>query len=298
MKALLRIFRLPRRMAVIVGAVLLLGGATGASALFFVAKDDVKGEGDGPVNGLECTAVTTLKIAKKDRIWIRKFIKTDSTDGETRVRTALRVARAVYEDMKPDLVQVVVLDKNGPEQRADMRGRAVGADVIYVADPSKIPDGAVTSPYTAKYVDASANALGYFYGEKVQVPVDEIDRLLASLTDRSDCLDPGAAEGEHKAKKDGEHGGEAKAEPGHEAPAAEEGGHDKPQDGHSAPPASQEGHAPKPVAEIEGGESPVAMADPHATEPGQEVLPAEEQNDYAARTHETAEVKTVPVADE
>ena len=275
-------------MAIVVGALLLLGGATGASALFFVGKEEVAGEASGPANGLECTAVTTLKIAKKDRIWVRKFIKTEPTDGETRVRTALRVARAVYEEMKPDLVQVVVLDKNGPEQRADMRGRAVGADVIYVADPTKIPDGAVTTPFTAKYVDADANALGYFYGEKVQVPVDEIDHLLTSLTDQADCLEPAGPEGEHKASKKGEHGEKAPAEAGHgEAAPAGDHGEAAPAEGHTAPPAGA--HAGEGETPVGSDDSPMANADPHATEPGQDVLPEEEHNDYAAKS-ETAAV--------
>ncbi len=42
---------------------------------------------------------------------------------------------------KPDLVQVVVLDQNGPTLRSDIRGRAIGADVIYMPHPDKMIDG-------------------------------------------------------------------------------------------------------------------------------------------------------------
>jgi hypothetical protein len=191
--ALLRIFRLSRKPVLIVAGVALLMGSSGAFALY-IGRDRLLGPSSTSVNGLICDDVNLVTIRKQDRVWIRKYITTDTTDGLTRVKTALRVARAVYEAQKPDLVQVVVLDKRSSTLRSDIRGRALGADVVYVPDPTKVEEGAVDAPYTARYYDGSANDQGLFYGERVEMPLKDIDGVLASLKDHSDCQDPVASE--------------------------------------------------------------------------------------------------------
>jgi hypothetical protein len=191
--ALLRIFRLSRKLVLIVGGVALLMGSSGAFALY-VGRDRLLGPSSASINGLVCDDVNLVTIRKQDRTWIRKYITTDTTDGLTRVKTALRVARAVYEQQKPDLVQVVVLDKRGSTLRSDIRGRALGADVVYVPDPTKVEQGSVDAPYTARYYDGAANDQGLFYGERIEMPLKDIDGVIASLKDHSDCEDPVAAE--------------------------------------------------------------------------------------------------------
>src|SRR6202012_3921408 len=131
---------------------------------------------------------------KQDHLWIRKYITTEPTDGLTRAKTALRIAKSIYDQQKPDLVQVVVLDKNGPTLRSDIRGRALGADVVYVPDPSKVGDGTVTTPITARYYDGGASDEGLFYGERVDMAPKDIDGVISGLKDHDDCLDPVAAE--------------------------------------------------------------------------------------------------------
>jgi hypothetical protein len=191
--ALLRIFRLSRKLVLIVGGVALLMGSSGAFALY-IGRDRLLGPSSASINGLVCDDVNLVTIRKQDRVWIRKYITTDTTDGLTRVKTALRVARAVYEQQKPDLVQVVVLDKRGSTLRSDIRGRALGADVVYVPDPTKVEEGSVDARYTARYYDGAANDQGLFYGERVEMPLKDIDGVIASLKDHSDCEDPVAAE--------------------------------------------------------------------------------------------------------
>lgn len=193
MKALLHIFRLSRKLVLIVGGVALLMGSSGAFALY-IGRDRLLGPSSSSTNGLVCTDVNLVTIRKQNRVWIRKYITTDTTDGLTRVKTALRVARAVYEAQKPDLVQVVVLDKHGPTLRSDIRGRALGADVVYVPDPTKVENGAVDAPYTARYYDGTASDEGLFYGERVEMPLKDIDGVIASLKDHSDCENPVAAD--------------------------------------------------------------------------------------------------------
>ncbi len=194
MKALLQNFRLSRKLVIIVGGVALLMGLSGVGALYF-GKDRVLGFVNmASTDGLQCTDVNLVTIRKQNHLWIRKYITTKPTDGVTRVKTALRVAKAIYDEQKPDLVQVVVLDKNGPTLRYDIRGRALGADVVYVPDPSKVGDGTVEAPFTARYYDGGASDQGLFYGERVDMLPKDIDGMMASIKDHTDCADPVAAE--------------------------------------------------------------------------------------------------------
>lgn len=241
MKGLLSKIRISRKVVLAFGGVLVLCGATGAAAVF-IGADKILGPSYADRNGLECTEVQTVTIKKKDRFWVRKYITTDKPgDGMTRVRTALRVAGAVYASQKPDLVQVVVLDKSGPTDRSAMRGRAVGADVIYIADPSRVPEEANGQVFTARYVDKLANADGLFYGEKIALPEAEIEKLVARLDDKTDCIKPEVVVPEGQGAP-AEHG--APAEQG--APA----GH-----GEAAP---AEGHGEAAPAEGHGTEAPAA----------------------------------------
>ena len=223
MKVSLRIFRFSRKVVMIVGGVLLLSGVAGATAVY-IGKDKLLGSsGDEKTGDLACTSAQVIKIHRKDRVWIRKYIRTEPADGLTRVRTALRVAAAVFAKDKPDLVQVVVLDANGPTARADMNGHAIGADVVYVPHPEKLASLEGTPVLQAKYLDGMATATGEFYGEKMHMPEEDAAHYMASLSEKTDCLDPPApegaakAEGEGGAKKEGE--GASKAE----KPAGEEG---------------------------------------------------------------------------
>ncbi len=230
-----------RKLVLIFGGVLVLCGGTGAAAVF-IGADTLLGPSYAELNGLECTEVKTVEIHKKDHFWIRKYITTDEPgDGLTRVKTALRVAKSLHEHEKADLVQVVVLDTKGPKDRADMRGRAVGADVIFIPDPSRVPEEASAQVYTARYVDKAANESGQFFGERIDMINADIEALVAKLDDTTDCLKPEVVlpEGAHGAAPAGH--GEAPAGHG-EAPASGHG--EAPVDAHGAAPADAHGEAP------------------------------------------------------
>nr|WP_316655864.1 hypothetical protein [uncultured Gellertiella sp.] len=226
MKVSLRLFRLSRKMLIVAGGVLFLCSAAGATALY-IGKDRLLGGKIVTDNGLDCTTVKVLNIHKKDRYWIRKYIKVAPADGLTRVRTALRVAAAVFVKDKPDLVQVVVLDANGPADRADMTGHAVGADVIYVPYPEKLAEVAETQVLSAKYMDGAPSSSGEFFGEKIHVPENDAKHLITALTTRTDCVEPAPpenaskAEGEGGKKAEGEGKGEGKKKEGEAAKPAE-----------------------------------------------------------------------------
>nr|WP_246792301.1 hypothetical protein [Rhizobium leguminosarum] len=200
-------------------------GVSGGAAVY-VGKDRLIGATGGGY-GLECSDVNLVTIRKQDHVWVRKYIKTEPTDGMTRVKTALRVAQAVYAAQKPDLVQVVVLDENGPTLRADIRGRAIGADVVYIPHPDKSVPGLDDKSYTARYYDGRASENGLFFGERIEMPSDEIAMISAAFKDPEDCVDPVAVastRSEEKGKKaaGGGHGAAPAAE-SEAAPAA--GGH-------------------------------------------------------------------------
>jgi hypothetical protein len=216
-------------LAIIIGGVALFAGVSGGAAVY-VGKDKLMGPSFEEVNGLQCTDVNLVTIRKQDHLWVRKYIKTAPTDGITRIKTALRVAKAVSGDQKADLVQVVVLDQNGPTLRSDIRGRAIGADVVYIPHPNKLVAGLDDKPYTARYYDGKAAENGLFFGERIELPDDQIALINASFKSPDDCVDPVAVsstEGEGKSKKSGgEHGAPAEAAPADEsleAVAAEHG---------------------------------------------------------------------------
>lgn len=260
MKGLSRKILPSRKLALVLGGVLVLCGATGAGAVY-VGADKLLGPSYRDINGLECTEIKTVTIRKKDRFWIRKFVTTEQSDGLARVKTALRVASAVYDAEKPDLVQVVILDNKGPRDRAEMRGHAVGADVVYIADPSRVPEEP-NAVFTARYVDKPANEGGLFYGEKIALPEEDIEKLVARLDDKTDCIKP-----------------EVVVPEGHGAPA----GHGKaaPADGHGeAAPAN--GHGAEAPAEGHGAQ---AATDGH----GAETVPAHDAPASEGAAHETAD---------
>lgn len=238
MSALLHIFRMPRKLVVIIGGVAFLVGSSGVLALY-IGKDKLLGLASASPNGLQCTDINLVTIRKDNRFWVRKYISTEPTDGLTRVKTALRVAKAVYQEQKPDLVQVVVLDKNGPTLRSDIRGRALGADVVYVPHPDKLVDGGSEAPVTARYYDGGASTAGLFYGEQITMPSQDIDAAIAGLKDYSDC-DNALAGDNGDAKKD-----KMKA-----AIAAEEKASAKQADGHDAKPLPPE---PKSTGNVRPG---------------------------------------------
>ncbi len=219
-KAVFGRMRFSRKLVMIGGGILLLAGATGSAAVF-IGSERLLGPSYASANGLSCDAVQTVNIRKNGSLWVRKFIRTDGGDGTERLKTALRVAKAVYDKQKPDLVQVSVLDKNGPQLRSEMRGRAIAAQVVFIADPAKMPEGADAQHYSAFYYDGAANGSGQFYGLRIDLPLEDSEAMAASLTDATDCATPAsdaAAEGhDSKAAKAASGHGETKGEGAHDA---------------------------------------------------------------------------------
>lgn len=218
--------RFSRKLVMIGGGILLLAGATGSAAVF-IGSERLLGSSHASSNGLSCDAVQTVNIRKNGSLWVRKFIRTEGGNGTERLKTALRVAKAIYERQKPDLVQVSVLDQNGPQLRSEMRGRAIAAQVVFIPDPSKIPDGADAHRYSAFYHDGAANGSGQFYGLRIDLPLEDTEDMAVHLSDLSDCATPGPEAGtagqDGKAANAAAGHGETKdgAAGAHEAPSSE-----------------------------------------------------------------------------
>jgi hypothetical protein len=304
-KGLLGKIRFSRKLLVIFGGFVVLSGGTGAAAVY-VGADQLLGASYAELNGLKCTELRTVTIHRKDRFWIRKFITTEPTDGPTRLKTALRVASAVYDAKKPDLVQVVVLDEKGPTDRADMRGRAVGADVVYIPDPAKVPEEAGGVVFSARYVDKPANADGHFYGERVVLPLGDVEAMFSRLNDKTDCYNPAALESTDGHGAPAGHG-EAAGGVGHGEPAADS--HGEPE-GHGEEVPVAEGHDTEPAhgegsgsggwlasvkGMIFGDQAPVAADDEHgeAVSEGHEAVaedaPAETAHEVTPKPLATGE---------
>ncbi len=221
---------------------MLLSGASGAAALLF-ARDSILGPSEASLVGIECEDVLRVAVdTHGGRPWLRKFIKTESADGLTRVKTALRVATLLHDTLPSDVVHIAVLDENGPEKRADMRGRAIGAEVVILRDPTIIPDN--DGEFIIRYYEGYASPDGIFYGRQHVVSSAEARAFVARMgaIEKEDCLPPG---GEVAVEDSGGHGSKASSGGHGEAAPSEHGeatsdahassGHgEEPTDGHGA----------------------------------------------------------------
>lgn len=224
--------KLPKKVVIIASGVVVLTGASGATA-FFIGKDKILGPSAQELGGVECTDVIRVADMRKDRApWLRKYVRVPpGTDGMTRVKTALRVAKKVQETLPADLIEIAVLDQSGPDKRAAMRGRAIGAEVIVVRDTAKVPG--ITEPITIQYYQGAASGTGMFYGEEATISSEEAEELLSKMKELTDCAPPPGKEeaGDKKHEKKKEKKPEKKPEKkkegeGHEAAAKEGEGHE------------------------------------------------------------------------
>lgn len=205
MKLLPISFRLSRKLVIVLAGVAVLTGASGAAAIL-VGREAILGPPQETVSGAACTTVTTVRLRRDGQRWLRKYVRSDARDAAVRIKTALRIAATISNEEEADLYQVVLLDAAGPVNRADMRGRAIGADVLFSRNPAAVPG--MPAPFVARYIDGEPGENGAFYGERRQLTLDEIKSIVTAMDERTDCTDPEA-----------EPGTEAKEEDGHAAPA-------------------------------------------------------------------------------
>lgn len=189
MKLLPTSFRLSRKLLIVLSGVVVLTGASGAAAIF-VGREALIGPPAEEVSGVACTTVTTVRLDRDGQNWLRKYVRSTAADGAVRVKTALRVAGAVSNAEEADLYQVILLDAAGPVNRADMRGRAIGAEVLFSRNPAAVPG--MKAPFVARYIDGKPGANGEFYGERKELNLEEIRAIVTAMEERADCVDPNA----------------------------------------------------------------------------------------------------------
>lgn len=288
--------RLPRKIVLIGAGAVVLCGATGATA-YFIGRDAILGPSEEDLAGIACTDVVRVADLRKGRgPWLRKFVKVaPGTDGLARAKTAIRVAAEIQKTLPADLIEIVVLDQNGPDQRAFMRGRAVGAEVILVKDPADLPG--VTGKYTVNYYQGVASGTGQFYGEAATMTSQQAEEIASKMDKLSDCapppekVDAGEKKPAHGKKEAPKHGGEAKsgeAKAGEGEAKAGEHGADaaSAEGGHAAAPAAEEkspGFMSKMLGMVGLGGSKEVAADATAHGgDGQSAAPVEAGHESAA----------------
>lgn len=242
--------RLSRKMLLISAGILALLGGSCAAALYVGAADVlIKSEPkDNPVGGACDTVQTMVLKTPAQRLWMRKFIRMSHADGDERIKTALRVAGLLANANSVDLVQVSVLDASGPTLRSEMRGRAIGAEVVIALKPQYLPD--MKEPFIVRYFEGMPSDDGLYYGDRVSLELPEIRKLVGAMRDvpdKQDCTElprPDDKAGEEGRKLNDHVVSEGEAPSGHEAKPAEE--EEKASD-HEAP-AGEDEHAPTDAA--------------------------------------------------
>lgn len=289
--------RLSRKLLFItIGITVLLGG-TGGAALY-MGGGDLLGEPMQDVAGGECTDIQTMVLkTPNEHLWLRKYIRMENATGPERVRTALRIAGLLAKKNAVDLIHVSVLDVHGPDMRAGMRGRAIGAEVLIALKPGNLPE--MKTPAMASYYEGPVNDEGRFYGDKVVVDFDEVRGMMTamrSVEEKPDCTKPELPEDASDEKKN-DHGKPKKSKSADhgEKPANDHGEQTKSED-HGEQPAKEQsfldsmlsmvglGGGEEKPAEDHGGRT---KADGHDTQPGKEDM-----------SHAVAEEPIEPAADD
>ncbi|MDF1609227.1 hypothetical protein PZ897_13660 [Hoeflea sp. YIM 152468] len=166
-------FRVSRKLVLLSGGFLLFLGVSGTAALVFAPAHMIPGYGD--TIGGHCKTVYQSDFRRGEETRLIAVISTDDTEPAARVRTGVRVARHLSETLNPDLVIVQVSDYRGPTARADLRGSALGAEIVYAPRPSR--SLAVSKPWEVRYVDSAPTATGHYFGERVDMPMLMIEAI-------------------------------------------------------------------------------------------------------------------------
>ena len=197
LKALKLKLRVSKKLVLIVGGLLALSGTSAAAYVLYKGGAMFSHEPEKPsLSGLDCSTLETLKIHRNGQRWVRKYITVAPSEGVDRIRTALRAAGLLVKAERADLYQVVVLDAAGPTDRANRRGPAIGAEVLFAPDPKIVPG--MTTSFRARYSDGKPNMVGLFHAPEVELTMAAIQTTITAMTDVTDCAVPvvAAVEGE------------------------------------------------------------------------------------------------------
>ncbi|MBV1762137.1 MAG: hypothetical protein KUA41_13530 [Hoeflea sp.] len=204
-------FKISRKLALLAGGFLLVLGASGTAALVFAPASMMSGFSNTP--GGHCKTLYQSEFKRDNEKRLIAVISTDDVEPLARVRTGVRIARHLAETLHPDLVIVQVADHRGPTTRADLRGQAIGAEIVHAPHPAKTL--ATTKPWEARYIDALSTEAGYYFGTRVDMRLTELEAVNQQIELVEGC-DGDVVDEEPKTASAG---GTAEPAGGHDKPA-------------------------------------------------------------------------------
>ncbi|WP_430242656.1 hypothetical protein [Neorhizobium sp. DAR64861/K0K2] len=205
------------RLAVVTGSAVFVGAAAGAA--LYLAPHLIPGNSAETAAAMQCSTVKTIRSNDKDGTHVRTFLAVGPMDEAARMRTALRVAKALHEAEKPHLIQVAVLDEAGPTTLAEMRGPVIGARLTFIAKATN--DAEIKAgPFSGYAIQGSAGSDGRFYGARQDFNLADFASMTSGLGELSDCKpDPTEPVVQNKAAAPPQADEVAVAEPALAAPA-------------------------------------------------------------------------------
>ncbi len=207
-------FRISRKLALLSGGFLFVLGASGTAALVFAPANMIPGFKEDV--GGHCKTVYQSEFRRGKEKRLIAVISGDDIEPRDRVKTGIRIARHLSETLNPDLVIVQVADHLGPTTRAELRGSALGAEVVYAPVPTK--SLAVSQPWEVRYINTVPSSTGYYFGERVDMPQTEIEALAHEIELVAGC-DGDLVEEEAKTVSAAGRGEKPAAAGGHGEPA-------------------------------------------------------------------------------
>jgi hypothetical protein len=177
------LFRVSRKLVLLSGSFLFVLGASGTAALVFAPANMIPGFQEEA--GGHCRTVYQSEFWRGKEKRLIALVAGDDADTRERVKTGLRIARHLSEKLDPDLVIVQIADNRGPTTRAELRGSAIGAEIVYAPVPTRTL--AVSQPWEVRYVDALPSRTGYYFGERVDMPQTEIEAIAQEIATIEGC---------------------------------------------------------------------------------------------------------------
>lgn len=222
-------FHFSRKLVILAGGFLVILGASGTAAVMFAGPSGLI-PGFGKSTGGHCDTIYHAAFKRAGEVRLFSVIRTDDKDPAMRIKTGLRLARVLTDSRHADLVTVLVTDIRGPQERTELRGPAIGVEIVHAPDLHRTR--ATTIPWEVRYIDTPPSPSGLFFGDKVDMSLADIEKSMASI-DKVEGCDGDIAKAEAEAAaapKAGSHGAPAS---GHDKPAA----HGETADAHAKPAA-------------------------------------------------------------
>ncbi|WP_422371540.1 hypothetical protein [Hoeflea sp.] len=166
-------FRISRKLALLSGGFLLVLGVSGTAALVFAPAHLIPGYTE-EITG-SCKTVYRSDFRRGEEKRLISIISTSDANPNDRVRTGMRIARHLAETEHPDLVIVQVMDEHGPTERSELRGAAIGAEIVHAPNPSRTM--ATGRPWEVRYIQSLPTGAGLFFGTRVDMRLIDLEAI-------------------------------------------------------------------------------------------------------------------------